>query len=60
VRYSGNILSVKFVDDGIEIQTTWSHPLSRTRTKIIAILDIVTGDYRVKSREQTDVMGIST
>lgn len=55
VQYSGNISSFKFVHNGIKINSTWSHPLSKTIKYTTLILDIMTGNIRIKGKKYEDI-----
>lgn len=60
-QYSGDISTFNFVNDGLEIHSKWSHPLSTKQKHNILNLNIVTGDIRIMSETyQNNYMTITS
>ena len=56
VKYEGNKISeCKFIAEGIEIKSIWSHPLSSSKIIKIFILNPMTSDIRMISETREDI-----
>jgi hypothetical protein len=55
VSFSGTIKSIKFVDDGIEIHNSWSHPLSSIQKDTIYLMNVMTGSLLKIKEDRKDL-----